>query len=135
MNIITLGVSDVARLTAFYETAFGWQKLPSSNEGITFFKLNGLLLSLYPQDELAADAGVPADGQGFKGLTLAFNARSKEAVDTLIAELEAKGAAVVKRPQEVFWGGYSGYVADPDGHLWEIAYNPYLELDDQGNAV
>jgi len=135
LSIITLGVSNIAKLTEFYENVFGWRKLPTSNERITFFELNGLLLGLYGRAELAEDAGVPATGQGFEGLSLAYNTRTKEEVDALVATLEAKGARVVKRPKEVFWGGYSSYIADPDGHLWEIAFNPYLQLDKQGNVI
>ena len=109
--------------------------MKSSNDGITFFQLNGILLSLYPNDKLAEDATVSPEGQGFKGFTLAFNTRTKEEVDTLISELEAKGVKIVKRPESVFWGGYSSYIADPDDNLWEIAFNPYLLLDEAGNAV
>lgn len=135
LTIVGLGVNDLATSTRFYEETFGWKKLPSSNDGITFLQLNGILLSLYPRDLLAKDAGVDAAGEGFKGFTLAHNARSEQEVDDIIADLEQKGVKVVKRPQKVFWGGYSSYIADPDDNLWEIAYNPFLELDGQGNAV
>lgn len=136
LSIITLGVADVATATTFYETVFGWEKLPSSNENITFMQLNGLLFSLYQLDKLAEDAEVkPGSNSGFKGFTLAHNVRSREEVDALVATLKERGATVVKPPQAVFWGGYSSYVADPDGHLWEIAHNPYMELDEAGNVV
>lgn len=134
LTIVGLGVKDLQVSNHFYETILGWEKHPSSNEGISFFKLNGILLSLYPSEKLAEDAGVAPDGSGFKGFSLAHNARSKEEVDSLIRNLEAKGVKVVKQPEEVFWGGYSGYIADPDDNLWEIAFNPFLTLDAKGNA-
>lgn len=135
VTIITLGVSDLRASTHFYEQQFGWKKLASSNEDISFFQLNGLLLSLYPRKKLAEDATVGAAGVGFRGFALSYNTRSKAEVDQLIAGLEEKGVRIVKRPQEVFWGGYSSYIADPDDHLWEIAYNPFLRMDDQGNVA
>jgi catechol 2,3-dioxygenase-like lactoylglutathione lyase family enzyme len=128
ITIVTLGVKDVGRSTKFYEDVFGWKKLPMSNDSVTFFQLNGLQLSLFGDDALAEDAGVPADGKGFRKFSLAHNVGSEIEVDNLVAELQSKGAIVVKQPQKVFWGGYSSYVKDPDGILWEVAYNPYLEL-------
>lgn len=134
LTIVGLGVQDLSASTTFYEENFGWKKTSSSNDQITFFQLNGILLSLYPRDKLAEDATVLSEGSGFKGFTLAYNTRSREEVDELIAKLEGKGVKIVKAPQEVFWGGYSSYVADPDGNLWEIAFNPYLIMDDDGNT-
>lgn len=134
LTIVGLGVADLNIATTFYENAFGWKKTEASNENITFFQLNGILLSLYPRDKLAEDAGVSHEGSGFKGFTMAYNTRSKEEVDRFIEELEAKGARIVKRPEEVFWGGYSSYIADPDDNLWEIAWNPYLPIDEEGNV-
>jgi len=130
MTILTLGVSDVKLLTEFYEEKFGWEKTESSNENITFFNLNSVYLALYDRDELAKDAGVDNDGNGFKGFTIAYNTRSEKEVDDLIESLRDKGVAIIKEPQKVFWGGYSSYVADPDGNLWEIAYNPYMSVDE-----
>ena len=135
LTIIGLGVNDLAVSTEFYEKQLGWTKAKSSTDTITFFQLNGILLSLYPKDKLAEDATVDPAGSGFKGFSLAFNTRSKEEVDELIADFEQKGVTIIKRPEEVFWGGYSGYIADPDGHLWELAFNPFLTLDEAGNAV
>jgi len=135
LTILTLGVNDFETANDFYQNTFGWKKMASSNENISFFQLNGILLSLYPREKLAEDAGVSAAGSGFKGFTLAYIARSKAEVDDVIQGLEAKGVEIVKRPEEVFWGGYSGYIADMDGNLWEIAFNPFLKLDEQGNAV
>jgi hypothetical protein len=134
LTIVTLGVSDLKKSTAFYTNVFGWEKLPSSNDDITLIRLNGVLLSLYDREKLAEDAAVDPQGQGFKGCTLAYNTHSKEEVDQLIADMESKGVHIVKRPQEVFWGGYSSYIADPDYHLWEIAFNPFLQLDETGSV-
>jgi hypothetical protein len=135
LTIITLGVNDLKKSTEFYEKAFGWTKGPSSNDSITFFRLNGMMISLFGREELAHDATVPAEGSGFRNFTLAHNARSEAEVDSLINDLRKKGVKVVKEPGKVFWGGYSSYISDPDGNLWEIAYNPYLELDAIGNVV
>ncbi|GAB1856890.1 VOC family protein [Flavobacteriaceae bacterium MHTCC 0001] len=135
LTIIGLGVNDLEKATKFYEEKFGWKKAASSSDSITFLQLNGILLSLYPSDKLAEDATISAEGSGFKKFTLAYNTRSKEEVDVLFADLESKGVKIVKKPEEVFWGGYSGYVADLDYNLWEIAFNPFLPLDDKGNAI
>ena len=135
LTLITLGVSDINRSRQFYENVFGWKALPMSNDHVVFLKLNGILLSLFGEKSLAEDAGVDSDGSGFRKFSLAHNLRSEKAVDELVQELRAGGARVVKEPQKVFWGGYSSYVADPDGNLWEIAFNPFLELDDNGNVV
>ena len=135
VTIVGLGVSDLKKSTAFYETAFGWTKTSASNDNITFFQLNGILLSLYPNDKLAEDATVDPNGSGFKGFTLAHNVRSEQEVDELIASLRSKGATIVKEPQKVFWGGYSSYVSDLDENLWEIAYNPFMSLDEKGNVA
>lgn len=135
ITMVSLGVRDLAVATAFYEEVLGWEKTPASNDSITFFHLNGLLLGLYGWDALAEDAGVPAEGMGFRGTALAYNTRSREEVDSLFDALEAKGAHILKSPEDVFWGGYSGYFSDPDGHLWEVAWNPYLPLDEQGNVM
>ncbi|MEK6154029.1 VOC family protein [Flavobacteriaceae bacterium 3-367] len=134
LTIVGLGVADLKVSTAFYEENFGWKKMDTSNEGISFFQLNGLLLSLYPREKLAEDAGVASEGSGFKAFSLAYNTRTKEEVDALIEQLESKGVTIVKKPEEVFWGGYSSYISDPDGNLWEIAYNPYLPIDEKGNV-
>jgi len=133
-TIIGLGVADLEKATEFYENCFGWRKTETSNENITFFQLNGLLLSLYPRDLLARDAGIRPDGSGFKGFSLAHNLRSKAEVDTLFAQLSEKGVRIVKPAEEVFWGGYSGYIADLDNNLWEIAFNPFMTLDEHGNT-
>lgn len=135
VTIIGLGVNDLESSTEFYKNIFGWKLTSASNDSISFFQLNGVLLSLYPKDKLAEDAEVSPDGSGFKAFSLAYNTRSKSEVDEIIAYLKSKGVKIVKNPQEVFWGGYSGYVADPDDNLWEIAFNPFLELDGEGNTI
>ncbi|TAI49693.1 VOC family protein [Flagellimonas allohymeniacidonis] len=134
LTIITLGVSDLNKSTEFYETKFGWKKTEDSNAHITFFRLNGILLSLYKKEELAKDAQVNPEGKGFKGFTLAYNTRSEKEVDQLIGKLKAMGVRIIKEPQKADWGGYSSYVGDLDGYLWEIAFNPYLTLNENGNV-
>lgn len=135
LTIIGLGVNNLEVAAKFYEEKFGWKKTNSSNEFISFFQLNGILLSLYPNDKLAEDAKVNAEGSGFKKFTLAYNTKSKQEVDELIEVLEAKGVRIVKRPEEVFWGGYSSYIADMDDNLWEIAFNPFMPMDEKGNTI
>ncbi|WP_345163643.1 VOC family protein [Pontibacter saemangeumensis] len=128
LTLITLGVTNLQRSKAFYEHIFGWQPTSMSNESIVFFQLNGIQLALFPQESLADDAGVPADGKGFRRFSLAYNVQSEQEVDELVAALAAKGVKVLKQPEKVFWGGYSSYIADPDENLWEIAYNPFIPL-------
>ncbi len=135
VTIIGLGVENLKAATTFYQEKFGWKLTKASNENISFFQLNGVLLSLYPREKLAEDATVNPKGSGFKGFTLAYNTRTKDEVDAIFADLSNKGVKIVKQPAAVFWGGYSGYVADLDANLWEIAYNPFLELDADGNAL
>ena len=126
ITLITLGVADLQVSASFYENILGWKRSPMSSENIVFFELNGVFLSLYERVALAEDATVDATGSGFKGFTLAHNLGSETEVDNLINDLRAKGVIIVKEPQKVFWGGYSSYFADPDGNLWEVAFNPYL---------
>ena len=128
ISLITLGVADVERSTAFYER-LGWK--PSRQEGITFIALKGIVLALFARASLADDANVADSPGGFSGVTLAHNLASEPAFDFAVA----CGARAVKRPERVFWGGYSGYFADPDGHLWELAYNPLAPLDAEGNMT
>lgn len=129
ITIITLGVTDLETSRDFYENKFGWNRSESSNDNIAFYELNGILLSLYPREELAKDATVDFRGEGFSGFTIAYNTRSEKEVDDLINSLRNKGVNIVKEPQKVFWGGYSSYIADPDGYLWEVAYNPFLTIE------
>ena len=135
LTIITLGVKALKSAADFYENIFGWIKTKDSNEHITFFKLNGILLSLYEKEALANDAEVSVKGNGFKGFGLSFNTHSIEEVDDLINDLSDKGVKVIKQPHHTDWGGYSGYVADLDDNLWEIAYNPFIKFDENGNVL
>lgn len=127
ISLITLGVSDLARSTAFYRDGLGLPALEGF-EGVTFFNLKGAWLSLYSYESLAADATVSPQGSGFKGITLAHNVASKEAVARVLEQAEQAGATIVKPAQDTEWGGHSGYFADPDGHLWEVAWNPHFDL-------
>lgn len=123
LSLVTLGVADLGRAIRFYGEAL---RLPRINDHpeIAFFELGRTWLALISREALAADAGVPAGGSGFPGFTLAHNLRSREEVDSLFDEVRAGGARIVKEPHATDWGGYSGYFADPDGYLWEAAYNP-----------
>lgn len=124
ISMISLGVSDLVISVKFYEKGLGFPKIESTSE-IAFFSLNGSWLSLYSRASLAKDATVSSVGSGFNGFAMAHNVESEEEVDEIIAHAVSVGATLVKPPQKVFWGGYSGYFADPDGYLWEIAHNPY----------
>jgi len=125
ISMITLGVRDLAAAVHFYETGLGFPRMTSS-PGVAFFTLDGSWLGLYPRDALAEDATVAAEGGGFEGFTLAHNVASEAEVDAVMQQALAAGATPVKPAQKVFWGGYSGYFKDPDGHLWEIAHNPFF---------
>jgi catechol 2,3-dioxygenase-like lactoylglutathione lyase family enzyme len=134
MSLVTLGVADLSRAVAFYEGVLGWKAAPGP-DGVAFFQLPGLILSLFPHAELAKDMGIAAGRTGaYEGFALAYNARSREEVDAIFTELERKGATITKRPETAFWGGYSGYFADPDGHQWEVAHNPYWSIDAEGRV-
>jgi uncharacterized protein len=132
LTLVTLGVADVARATSFYE-ALGWRKSSASQDEVSFFQLGGLGLSLFGHQALADDAGVSSKGEGFAGISLAINLESEAEVDRVAAEWVACGATLVKQPERASWGGYSGYVADPDGHLWELAHNPGFTLHIDGS--
>ncbi len=134
LSLVTLGVADVARARAFYE-ALGFTASSASNDDVTFFQAGGMGLALYGRAALAEDAHVPDSRPGFSGLTLAYNALSEADVDRLIAHAVSSGGRLVKAAQKVFWGGYSGYFADPDGHLWEVAHNPFFPLDEKGQLT
>ena len=134
ITLITLGVSDIARSRALYE-ALGWKASAASQPEVVFFQGNGLALTLFGRKALAEDAQVEDVPTGFAAVSLAYNARSKAEVDSVFAEALAAGAKALKQPHDVFWGGYSGYFADPDGHLWEIAWNPFFPLDQKGNLT
>jgi uncharacterized glyoxalase superfamily protein PhnB len=105
----------------------------AKSDGIVFFQAGGMALALYPRDELAKDAKVSAEAQGFSGITLAHNTRSRAEVDSVLKEAAAAGAKIVKPAEEAFWGGYSGYFSDPDGFLWEVAWNPFFPITEDGS--
>ncbi len=134
ITLVTLGVADVAASTAFYEN-LGFSRSSASNDNVTFFHMAGTVLGLFGRAELAKDAGVEDSKPGFAGVTLAHNLNSRDEVDAAYAHALACGAKPVKQPHEVFWGGYSGYFADPDGHLWELAHNPFMPLGGDGHMV
>lgn len=134
ITLVTLGVADVAASTAFYQR-LGWKRSPASNESITFFHSATATLAIFGRAALAEDAHVECTPAGFSGVTLAQNFASQAEVDAAYQHAISSGAQSLKPPQKVFWGGYSGYFADPDGHLWELAYNPFAGLDADGKMV
>jgi catechol 2,3-dioxygenase-like lactoylglutathione lyase family enzyme len=133
VSLITLGVSDLARAVSFYE-ALGWK--PGNDvaaQGVAFFQGPGTVIALWHRDELTKDSGV-TDSGGWGGVTLAYNTRSTEEVDVVIAQAEAAGAQIPRRPGETFWGGYSAIFVDPDGHPWEVAHNPHWTITEDGQT-
>ena len=129
ISIITLGVSDLPRAVEFYRDGLGLLLLDENTESIAFFKNRGTWLSLYPRESLAADVGIATEGGGFSGVTLAHNVRTREEVDALLDDAVNAGATLVKPAHDTFWGGYSGYFADPEGFLWEVAWNPHFWIE------
>lgn len=135
LSMISLGVQSLERSSSFYKH-MGFAAAGVSDEHIVFYQLGGVALALYPRDKLAEDAQVPAvDNNGFSGITLAYNVRDRGEADQILDEAEAAGGTVVKPAQEVFWGGYSGYFADPDGHLWEVCWNPFFPIAEDGSIT
>ncbi len=132
VSIITLGVANLERSREFYER-LGWRRSTAPAEGIVFFQAGGMAVALYPRQELAKDANVASGGSGFQGISLAYNARNRSEVDSVLAEAVAAGAKILKPAQETFWGGYSGYFSDPDGFLWEVAWNPSFPITADGS--
>ena len=130
VSLITLGVADLARATAFYE-ALGWRHAPAQDAEVRFFQAGGMIVGLWSRERLAEDSGV-TDGGGWGGVTLAHNVRSPAEVDAVIEEARTAGALIGREPAATFWGDYSGVFLDPDGHPWEIAHNPHWTIDDDG---
>ncbi|MGQ0528759.1 MAG: VOC family protein [Panacagrimonas sp.] len=127
ISFVTLGVADLERATRFYADVLKLPRVPMPDGAcVSFFEMGTTWLSLFPRPELAKDAGVSSEGSGFAGFTLAHNLGSIAAVDALFAELRAAGVKIVKEPHRAFWGGYSGYFADSEGFLWEVAWNPHF---------
>jgi predicted lactoylglutathione lyase len=139
LSLITLGVADIARGRGFYE-AMGWKASPfgasaSGDAAVCFFDLGGLVLALWGQQALAKDVGAANTENAFRGVALAYNARSKAEVDSILADASRAGGRVVKAAADTFYGGYAGYFADPDGHLWEVAWNPEFRIGADGRLT
>ena len=133
ITLITLGVADVAVSRTFYEK-LGFVASGDSNPNVTFFQAGGLVVALFARQALADDAGVANSKPGFSGITLAHNVTARQEVEDVLAEAAGAGGTLVKPAQATFWGGYAGYFADPDGHLWEVAHNPFWTMDDEGRV-
>lgn len=133
LHLITLAVGNFERSLKFYTEILGWKPASASQDDVAFLQAGGVVFALYPREKLAEDAAVSHLGSGFPGFTLAYNAHSEAEVDEIIHKLESKGVTIIKPPQRVSWGGYSAYFADPDGYLWEVAFNPFFAFDDAGN--
>ncbi len=131
ITLLTLGVRDLDKSTAFFER-LGWRRSVRQANGISFFQCGCIAVALFPRTELAKDAGILPHGEGYDGFAVAYNTRLKEDVDTVLAEAKSAGAEIVKPAQDAVWGGYSGYFRDLDGHLWEVAWNPGFPLDESG---
>jgi uncharacterized glyoxalase superfamily protein PhnB len=133
LSLVTLGVANLARSIEFYET-LGFSRKARAADGVGFFQAGACAISVFPSEELAKDANVAFENMAetFRGVALAWNCRSKADVDAAIRRAKKAGAAVRKPAQDVFWGGYSRYFADPDGHLWEVAFNPHFPLSEDG---
>lgn len=134
VTLITLGVVDLAASRKFYK-ALGWTESPQSQESIAFFQINGMVLGLFGRAELAKDQGRQGTALGTGAMSLAQNFTSEVEVDTAFAKALSCGAHALKAPEAVFWGGYSGYYSDPDGHVWEVAFNPFWPLEPDGSLV
>jgi predicted lactoylglutathione lyase len=132
VSIVTLGVTDLKRSTEFYER-LGWRRSMAKAEGVVFFQAGDMALALYPRHELAKDANIPSEGHGFSGVSLAYNTCHRAEVDSVLEDAAAAGATILKPAQEAFWGGYSGYFSDPDGFLWEVAWNPSFPIAEDGS--
>jgi predicted lactoylglutathione lyase len=135
VTLLTICVSDLARSAAFYE-ALGFRRRAREAAGVAFFDAGGVILSLWSASEMAKDAGVAVERPaGFRDVSLAWNVRSTEEVDRAAMQAEKAGARILRKPGTVFWGGYTAYFADPDDHVWEVAYNPMFPLSDEGRLT
>jgi catechol 2,3-dioxygenase-like lactoylglutathione lyase family enzyme len=134
ISIVTLGTDNMDRAVAFWE-AMGWPRRARNFTAIAMFEAGGVAFAIYPFEKLAEDCGMTDRGPGFGGFTLAHNVASKAAVDELLARAVANGATLQKPAHEAFWGGYSGYFCDPDGHPWEVAYNPFVPMGADGELL
>jgi predicted lactoylglutathione lyase len=135
LSLVTLGISDLDRSIAFYE-ALGFRRKAKSAEGVGFFQAGASAFAVWPFIELAKDANAKVDdAPAFRGVALAWNCRSESEVDAVVDRARVAGGSVPKAPQKTVWGGYAGYFADPDGHLWEVAHNPGFPLTDDGRLM
>jgi catechol 2,3-dioxygenase-like lactoylglutathione lyase family enzyme len=134
LGALTLGVRDLARARRFYEDGLGWTRAGGEDD-IAFYQFNGFVLGLYEWAKLAADAAVDAGGSGFRGVTLAYCVRDPEDLERVLARAEAAGAQLLVRSRDAFWGGRDGYFADLDGHLWQVQWNPHLEITERGEHL
>lgn len=132
ISAITLGVADVNRARAFYEN-LGWKSTKASDENVAFFQMNGCALCLFPTKELAKDAGVDRPGSGFDNVTLSYNVGTQAQVKQVLQKAKKAGGTILRDAGQAFWGGFTAYFADPDGHAWEVAYNPFWKIDAKGN--
>ncbi len=135
LNLITLGVDNFERSLSFYEKGLGWKKSDKSMDGLALFPLGRIVLALHPREELSDDCTLPYQATGFSGLTISYNAKSEQEVDEVLKQIAALGGTIIKPAQKVYWGGYSGYFKDLDGYLFEVAYNPFWELDENDNLM
>jgi uncharacterized protein len=133
ISLVTLGVNDLRRARQFYERGLGW-KPGFSTEDVVFYETGGPVIGLFARRELAADAQIEDEDATFSGIALAHNVRSRTEVDAVLAEAKKADATILKNAADTPWGGYSGYFADPDGHLWEVAHNPGWQLRDDGSV-
>jgi len=135
IHIVTLGASDFPKMLSFYKNSLGWSTKAKATDKIAFFDLSGLVFALCDMKVLKEDSKQPINSVAPSHITLAQNVSSENEVDKAFVFIEKAGGKIVKVPQKTNWGGYSGYFADPEGNLWEIAYNPYFKFDKDGNIV
>jgi hypothetical protein len=138
LSLVTLGVRDLARARKFYEQGLGWTRSGGVEGEVAFYQLGGMILGLWGRDELAGDVRLKlapvTPGESFGGLALAYNTRNEVAVDAVLREAAAAGGTILKPGEKTVWGGYAGYFADPDGHPWEVAHNPFWTLREDGSV-
>lgn len=134
LTVLTLGVDDIVQSRTFYE-ALGFTASADSNANVVFFDAGGVVLAIWGRQDLAGDAGMPAQGSGFRGVCCAWNVGSEAEADEALTLAVSAGAKLVKPGQKSFWGGYLGYFEDPDGHLWEVTHNPFWAMDERGQIT
>ncbi|MBS1777041.1 MAG: VOC family protein [Bacteroidetes bacterium] len=135
LNLITLGTDNFQKSLDFYEKGLGWKKSDKSLDGLALFDLGGIILALHPRHELAADTTLDYQPSTFSGITISHNTKSESEVDEILKTVAQFGATIIKPAQKVYWGGYSGYFKDLDGHLFEVAYNPFWNIDENDNLI